>query len=609
MIFSFSQSAHQKACAWKRQQLAKQIDSLPSSYSSPSTPTDQAIHSLSIKEIVQRCNSGELAPPEVLCVYAKRAIQAHRKTNCLSDVMFEESLRTPAIANWVPGSDSDTTKDGDGSREKLLMGVPVSIKDTLNIFGHDTTIGFSQNVNKPAQKSSAMVQLLRDTGALVHAKTTVPTGLLSLETSSDIFGVTTNPYNKDFTPGASTGGGAALVACGGTKIEIGTDVGGSVRYPAHCCGIYSLKASAGRFPNWGNASSLPGMEAIPLVSSPLAQNLNDLEEFSRRVVLAKPWDYDHTCIPLPWRPVDLREDGRKLKWGVIWSDGIIPPTPACRRALANVVAALKQQGHEVVDYHPPNISQGLNIGYQLLFSDGGEQIRNATQPTERLNPSVLAILSLLSLPRLFKKFLSTLSRFHKDPINAELASIMHSQTILTQRQLVEQRDDYRAQWHESWVYHGLDFVLTPVYPLPAVQHGTSEKATLLSAGYTFLFSLLDYTAGVLPVTRVNSTLDYLPQPTASPSPSTTPYPTDKTKSHPQAPQETPQTYQPTNPICEAAYSIYNADKMHGLPIGVQIVGRRLEEEKVLEGMYVMEKALKDMGIGWKYESPLSLGLD
>lgn len=166
--------------------------------------------------------------------------------------------------------------------------------DTFDIAGHDTTIGYSRNVNRPATKSSAIVRLLQDSGALVHVKTTTPIGLVGLETISDVFGCTTNPYKKTHTVGASTGGGAALLACGGSKIEIGSDIGGSVRIPAHFCGIWSLKGSSGRFPTWGGVSSMVGLEAVPLVSSPMAGSLADLEEFWKRVVGAKPWMYDHT---------------------------------------------------------------------------------------------------------------------------------------------------------------------------------------------------------------------------------------------------------------------------------------------------------------------------
>lgn len=169
-----------------------------------------------------------------------------------------------------------------------------SYSDTINIQGHDSTIGYSKNVGKPLATSSAVVRLLQDAGALVHVKTTVPAGLLAIETASDVFGRTDNPYNPDFTVGASTGGGGALLACGGSKIEIGTDIAGSVRIPAHFCGIWSLKASSGRFPSWGTESSMPGLESVPIVTSPMAGSLVDLRDFWKRVIACEPWQYDHT---------------------------------------------------------------------------------------------------------------------------------------------------------------------------------------------------------------------------------------------------------------------------------------------------------------------------
>jgi Asp-tRNA(Asn)/Glu-tRNA(Gln) amidotransferase A subunit family amidase len=320
LIFMFIQqpSNLMPSSAWKQKERQTQLDSLGSSYSQPLSLDEEKIHTLSISQIISNCRSGALAPAEVMRAYAKQALKAQQATNCLTDVLFQESLATSAITGWGPGVDSmDGSITSDIPRDGLLLGVPVSIKgailyptlsmigpkkltllawfsDTIDIKGHDTTIGYSQYVGKPAKSSSAIVQLLQHEGAIIHAKTTTPTGLFNLETQSDVYGRTSNPYNPAFTPGASSGGGAALVACGGTKIEIGSDIGGSVRIPAHFCGIWSLKGSSGRFPSWGSASSMPGQEGIPLVTAPLAGNLDDLEEFWRRVVLAEPWQYDHT---------------------------------------------------------------------------------------------------------------------------------------------------------------------------------------------------------------------------------------------------------------------------------------------------------------------------
>jgi len=170
--------------------------------------------------------------------------------------------------------------------------------ETIDVAGHDSTIGYSRYVDKPVKESSAIVRLLQDAGALVHLKTSVPTGLLAIETSSAVFGRTTNPYNPGHSAGASTGGGAALLACGGSKIEVGTDLAGSVRIPAHFCGVWSLKGSAGRFPIWGNRSPMMGLESLPILAAPMANSLDDLCEFWKRVLDMKPWQYDHTVMPL-----------------------------------------------------------------------------------------------------------------------------------------------------------------------------------------------------------------------------------------------------------------------------------------------------------------------
>ncbi|KAF9525439.1 amidase signature domain-containing protein [Crepidotus variabilis] len=564
MIFP-SASKHRRVCASKQQERQSQIDALPQ-YAAQLTLSEEKIHSLPIPQLVAQCRSGSLKPSTILMAYGKKALLAHKATNCVTDFMFEEALSTASIADWGQGLESDSSIT-DKTRERSLLGVPVSIKDTVDIEGHDTTFGYSCNVGRPAIASAGIVRMLQDAGALVHVKTSVPTSLIALETYSDVYGLTKNPYNPAFGVGGSTGGGGALIACGGAKIEIGTDVAGSVRIPAHFCGIWSLKASLGRFPSWGTGSSIPGLEAIPIVASPMAGSLDDLHEFWKRIMLAEPWQYDHTCVPLAWRDVNLQDEGRKLKWGVIWEDGAVPPTPACRRALATVISALKKQGHEVVDFNPPDVLSGLKVANQLLFSDGGSQIQRPLSPGEKLSHATTSIIGLLQMPRFIKNILAWFMS-STDPLSSDLHKLMHTKTVVEERDLVVARDRYRAEWHQKWIEEGLDFVLTVPSPFPATEHGASEKTTLISAGYTFLFSLLDYSAGVMPVTHVDRELDALPPNF-----------------------EATKVYKSLTTVAKLGYGVYDANKMHGLPLGVQIAGRRLEEEKVLQGMHVIENAL------------------
>ncbi|KAG5643039.1 hypothetical protein DXG03_001651 [Asterophora parasitica] len=575
MLFSLFSTAHWSACLRKQSERDSAIVCLPPEYKTPLSLPEQKIHALSLSQLVSECKAGQIAPSEIMLAYGKKTLAAHAATNCITDFMFEDALRIPSVANWPHSTDPESSFSLDITHDRSLLGVPVSIKDTVDIAGYDTTIGFSRNVGRPAASSSAIVRLLKDAGALVHAKTTVPAGLLGLETISDVFGLTTNPYKKTHTAGASTGGGAALLACGGSKIEIGSDIAGSVRIPAHFCGVWSLKGSVGRFPSWGTVSSMAGLEGMPIVSSPMAGSLADLEEFWKRVVMAKPWLYDHTCVPIAWRPTNLREDGMKLKWGVMMEDGTVPPTPACRRAISTVSVALRKQGHEVVEFSPPNVFDGLKIAYQLIFGDGGEQLRNSLSPNEVLTRASSSVLDLLALPRLLKRLIAYLVRKSGDSTSADLYNILHAKSEVEVRNLVDQRETYRAAWNNKWTENGLDFVLTVPHPFPAFKNGESEKVNLMTAGFTTIFSLLDYTAGVLPVTFVDKGIDQLPP--------------DFFES---------QQYASMCTVAKEAYSVYDPEGMHGLPMGVQVVGRRLEEEKVLEGMKVIEDALKEQGIAF-----------
>lgn len=243
--------------------------------------SEDYILGIPLAQIVHSCANGLTTPSTIRDVFLKQTLKAHAATNCIAEFLPDNSA-TPCEKDTRP-----------------FLGVPISIKETCDYEGTDSTLGYSCNVNKPASSHSVITQMLLDAGATLHVKTTVPTGLLALETDSDLYGYCSNPYNPGFTSGASTGGGAALLAYGGSKIEIGSDFGGSVRVPAHFNGLYSIKASSGRFPETGMVSFCPGLQGIPLVTSPMAQNLENLSEFCRRFVDLKPWVHCHTVSPVP----------------------------------------------------------------------------------------------------------------------------------------------------------------------------------------------------------------------------------------------------------------------------------------------------------------------
>lgn len=124
-----------------------------------------------------------------------------------------------------------------------LHGIPTTLKDQFNIKGYDTTLGYVVRAMRPATADAALVQMLRSLGAVILAKTNIPQSIMWCETENPLWGLTTNPYDPEYTPGGSTGGEAVLIARGASMLGFGTDIGGSIRIPSHMMGIYGLKPS------------------------------------------------------------------------------------------------------------------------------------------------------------------------------------------------------------------------------------------------------------------------------------------------------------------------------------------------------------------------------
>jgi Asp-tRNA(Asn)/Glu-tRNA(Gln) amidotransferase A subunit family amidase len=142
-------------------------------------------------------------------------------------------------------------------------------------------------------------------------------------TKIQLWGRTTNPHNPRYSPGGSSGGEAALLALGGSRVGVGSDVAGSVRLPAHWSGCSALRCSTGRWPRRGVHTSITGQEGVPSVYSPMARTVADLRFFAREVLRLPGWRFDPSVHPIPWRSEAEEEwETRKvLKVGVMRDDG------------------------------------------------------------------------------------------------------------------------------------------------------------------------------------------------------------------------------------------------------------------------------------------------
>lgn len=194
--------------------------------------------------------------------------------------------------------------------------------------------------------------MIRNYGAVFFVKTTMPQTGMALETSSNLWGRTLNPFNTKLGAGGSSGGEAALIAMRGSPIGPSGDIGGSIRAPAAFNGLYAIRPSAERIPRRGSKHPAPGMISIKSSYGPACHSMEDLKMFTKLLNSHPTLLYEPSCIPIPWREVPRPE---KLCIGVMNFDGVVMPHPPVLRAIEETVNALKSAGHDGIFNSQPNL--------------------------------------------------------------------------------------------------------------------------------------------------------------------------------------------------------------------------------------------------------------
>lgn len=398
------------------------------------------------------------------------------QTNCLSETCFSRALETAKAR--------DEYLARTGKPVGPLHGLPVSLKDNFNLKGLDATVGFISHVDDPATYDSTLATMLEQAGAVFYVKTNVPTAMMIAESVNNTFGRTVHPRNRQLTSGGSSGGESALIAFKGSVLGIGTDIGGSLRIPAACTGIFTLRPSFGRFPTLKCRSGMSGQEAIQSVNGPLARHLEDIQLEAKTIIDAQPWLHDPRMVPIPWRNVELP---KKLKIAVLWNDGMVVPTPPVSRALKTSVEKLKAAGHEILDWDPKDQAQGLSLLDRMFVADGGLSIKKELERSG-------------------------------EPLRGEMHAYGVAKELGTYDmwQLHLERTDLQKRYLDRWNDAGIDAILCPTTPFSGVENGQFKHGQSIcfgwiiwelyannhTVGYTGVFNVLDYSCVSFPTGMV-----------------------------------------------------------------------------------------------------------
>ncbi len=283
--------------------------------------------------------------------------------------------------NAVVSSDPDAAMaraaDADAQRASgvhgALLGLPVTVKDSLEAEGLPALSGSLARVGHVVLQDSTVVRRLRAAGAIVVAKTNVPEYTWSYETDNVVSGRTLHPLDPARTPGGSSGGEAAVLGADASVVGIGSDGGGSIRVPSHYCGIVGLRPSAGLVPETGCWPSTRDTGMIDMSAiGPMARYVEDAELLLPVLAGEDGVDpfvgatalWDHTVTASP------------LRVGFYVSDGVASPDGATREAVAAAARMLDAAGCFVEEVAPPDVSEATAIFFGMMAADGGARARD-----------------------------------------------------------------------------------------------------------------------------------------------------------------------------------------------------------------------------------------
>lgn len=471
-----------------------------------------------VSVLLAKLASGHYTAVEVLEAFIKRTCIAHQLVNPLTEIHFEDARK------WAAELDAELKSTGQARGP--LHGLPISVKDQFQIRGSDATIGYVSYANKPSTSDSVLVEVLKKAGAVPFVKTNLPQTIMHAETANHLWGATLNPHNRTLHTGGSSGGEGALVAMKGSPLGVGTDVGGSVRIPAALCGLFGLRPCSHRFPYEGAVNSLVGQITIPSVLGPLSRSLSGVIDFSKAVLAQQPWLLDPQTPSIPWNEGRFQQarTQKKLNIGVMWHDGHVKPFAPYERAIKEVLSALTE--HDVIDFKAFKTHEALEIMGEAFCADGGKDIQAAIASlNEPLGPCFSGVGQ-----REYSAF--EVWQANKRKLEFQKAYLDHWNSTATRTK------DGRP----------IDILIAPGMAYTAVPPGGE-----IYIGYTGIFNVVDYPAVVLPITKVDPKVD------GKVSRANDFLSDDDAKWHKK----------------------WDAEKLVNAPVGIQVVGRRYEEEAVL----------------------------
>lgn len=505
--------------------------------------TRPSLTTLSASELANLIAAGDVSSSEVVEAHIERTEAVNPKLNAVVVKRYEAARAEARAAD---------ARRASGDPLGPLHGVPVTVKEALDVQGLPSTFGLPSRANVLAREDDPYVARLRAAGAVILGKTNVAQLLLAYESDNPLYGKTNNPWNLGRSAGGSSGGEAAIIAAGGSPLGLATDIAGSVRIPAAFCGVVGFKPTAGRTPDQGRYSVPIGQQAVASQVGVLARTVADAALGLSVIAGTSPGS---PPVPLG-DPHTVTLPGLRVAYYT--GDGSFASAPAAQRAVREAAAILKRQGAEVTEWTPPDAHHALGVFFGLMTADGAKGLkkiigRNPLSPQMKvLYPQMRSSRALVSgLERVFRAMGQTAS--------AAIFPYVGYRDTHHYWQMVEAQIDYQRRFRKALDTDPggpFEVVLSPANALPALLHGSGSGPVGTLGASALLYNLLGYPAGAVPFTRVHKG------------------------------EETTRRPASRDWVENAAYKIEVGSA--GLPVGVQVAARPWQDHLALAVMGTLE---------------------
>lgn len=409
----------------------------------------------SATKIAAAIQSGQITAKQVTTAFLDRIEKVNPQLNAVVYSTADQALKH---------ADKSDAALRAGQLLGRLHGVPMTIKDSLDTADAITTWGTTGRADFRPGRDATCVARLRAEGAILLGKTNTPEFTLWFQTDNLVYGRSSNPFDTGRTPGGSSGGAAAIIAAGASLFDIGTDTGGSIRLPAHFCGIAGMKPTTGRVPCTGNALPSTGLIAPLSQPGPMARYVEDLALVLE--IISGPDFIDPHCVDATWH--DPRQvDVRSLRIGYHADNGIRRPASDIVDAVENVAECLKARGLAVSESRPSGLEMAALIMNRVFTADNGEMLEALLEDCRTDTPS--------------EKIVDSLSPPPRDIPAREFARI------------IEIWHNYQSSMLNFFMDH--DILICPVNAHTAIPHGQQEEMEAYT--YTTAYNLTGWPGVVI----------------------------------------------------------------------------------------------------------------